>query len=53
MFFSGIAEGADLNTYIMKIRVGKNNYKINIQNNISSYVTLRPEGSTFKYLEPF
>lgn len=53
MFFSGIAEGADLNTYIMKIRVGKNNYKINIQNNISFYVTLRPEGSTFKYLEPF
>ena len=38
--FSGIAEGADLNTYIMKIKVGKNNYKMNVQNTISSYVVL-------------
>ena len=38
--FSGIAEGADLNTYIMKIKVGTNNYKMNVQNTISSYVVL-------------
>ena len=38
--FSGIAEGADLNTYIMKIKVGTNNYKMNVQNTISSYVLL-------------
>lgn len=38
--FSGIAEGADLNTYIMKIKVGKNNCKMNVQNTISSYVVL-------------
>ena len=38
--FSGIAEGADLNTYIMKIKVGTNNYKMNVQNTILSYVVL-------------
>lgn len=37
---SGIAEGADLNTYIMKIRVGTNNHKMSILNNISSHVAL-------------
>lgn len=36
--FSGIAEGADLNTYIMKIKVGTNNYKMNVQNTISPYI---------------
>lgn len=42
ILFLGIAEGADLNTYIMKIRVGKNNYKMSILNNISSHVALCP-----------
>ena len=28
--FLGIAEGANLNTYIMKIKVGTNNYKMNV-----------------------
>ena len=39
--FPGIAEGADLNTYIMKIKVGNNDYKMKLQNNISSYDLLR------------
>jgi len=42
ILFLGIAEGADLNTFIMKIRVGKNNYKMSILNNISSHVALCP-----------
>ena len=48
--FPGIAEGADLNTYIVKIKVGKNDYKMKLQNSDLISQDIRIEDNSFERL---